>query len=271
MRILSVVVIYNPDLDLLVRNLEAYRNYVSEIIVWDNTPGGSHIHLNGIEIYSTGKNMGLPYAYNFAYKYAKEKGFTHIMTMDQDSIWVGFDNYLRQIQKRNEIAIYLVDTKETCRDAIREVDDGINSGSIIPIQVLDKTGGYNLDFFVDAVDEYLHYHAKKLGVKIYKVENCYLIQRFASPTRASLFGMREFTIFNYSPMRLYGIARNHIILWKDFSLPIKKKKYIVKHYFFRQTFNILFAEKDKYMKMKALFYGLIDGVLHRESRIYLFK
>ena len=271
MRLLVIVVTYNPDLDLLERNLEAYRDYVSEIIIWDNTPGGSHIHLSGIDVYSTRQNMGLPYAYNFAYKYAKEKGFTHIMTMDQDSIWVGFDRYLRQIEKRNEVAIYLVDTKVSHEDGIQEVNDGINSGSIIPIQILDATTGYDPGFFVDAVDEYLHYQAKDLGFKVYLVRNCYLKQRFASPVKTSLLGVKQFTVFNYSPMRLYGIVRNHIILWKKFHLPFKKRYHIVSHYIFRQAFNIVFGEKNKMLKIKALLFGLIDGLLSRKSRINMFK
>ena len=271
MKILTVITIYNPDINLLKQNLDAFRNSVSETILWDNTPGGSRIKIDGLKVYSTGKNMGLPYAYNFAYHYAKEHGFTHLMTMDQDSVWVGFDRYIQQIKEKNEIAVYTVSTQFYPKNILQEVYDGINSGSIIPLQILDETGGFYEDFFVDAVDEYFHYAAREKGFKIYGIQGiCYLRQKYGAPTKVSLCGLKSFTVSNYSPMRLYGITRNHIILWKTFKLPLQKRRYIVKYYFIRMFFNIIIGEKNKYLKIKALLMGIYDGLLHRKSRINLF-
>ena len=134
----------------------------------------------------------------------------------------------------------------------------------------ENISGYSKEECEKKSDEYLQ-KSKDLGFKVYLVRNCYLKQRFASPVKTSLLGVKQFTVFNYSPMRLYGIVRNHIILWKKFHLPFKKRYHIVSHYIFRQAFNIVFGEKNKMLKIKALLFGLIDGLLSRKSRINMFK
>lgn len=271
MKILAVVVIYNPDIDLLKQNLDAFRNSVAETILWDNTPGGSQIEIDGLKVYATGKNMGLPYAYNFAYRYAKEHGFTHLMTMDQDSVWVGFDRYIQQIEEKNEIAVYTVSPNQSrCSGVQEEMNHGINSGSVIPLLILDATKGFCDNFFIDVVDVYFQYQVKELGYKIYLVGNCYLKQRFGMPVKKKVFGVMSVSSSNYSPMRLYGITRNYILLFKRFHLAIQHRIYFVKLYFIKTPLKILLIENNKFLKLKALLLGVIDGVLNRKSRINLF-
>ena len=272
MKILAVAVIYNPDIDLLKQNLDAFRNSVAETILWDNTPGGSGVEIDGLKVYATGKNMGLPYAYNFAYHYAKEHGFTHLMTMDQDSVWVGFDRYIQPIEEKVESAVYTVSTNQSrCSGIQEEFAFGMNSGNIIPIEILDATKGFNEIFFIDVVDAYFQYHAKELGYKVYLVGNCYLKQRFGMPTKKKIFGIVSVSSSNYSPMRLYGITRNYILLFKRFHIPLRTKRNLIKLYFIKTPLKIVLVENNKYLKLKALMLGVMDGTFGRESRINLFS
>lgn len=267
MKILVVIVTYWPDLKLLHSNIAAYKDFVSKIIIWDNTPKRCELHIEGIKIYSTGKNMGLPYAYNFAYKYAKGNGFTHMMTMDQDSVWVNFEQYIKQIEKQNEDAIYIVGSDSSLNKPIQERSFGINSGSIIPISILDATKGFSVDFFLDLVDEYFQYSARELGFRVYLVGNCYIKHTLGSPRKVTYFGFLSFISQNYSPMRLYGIARNNILMFKRFHIPVECKINRIMYVFIKTPLKILLAEGNKYQKMKALVMGGVDGILNRKSRI----
>lgn len=87
--------------------------------------------------------------------------------MDQDSRWRGLETYISLIEshenKTQFNSVYFVSTTAgnsvpyTCIDS-----GGINSGAVIPIRFLNKIGGYNTDFFVDAIDDWLILEAKKI-------------------------------------------------------------------------------------------------------------
>ena len=74
---------------------------------------------------------------------------------------------------------------------------------------------------------------------------------------------KKFEVANYSPMRLYGVMRNYLILWHKYSMPIELKRKIVKDFFLTWTIKILLGEKDK---IKAIFTGVFDGLFQRKSR-----
>ena len=64
-------------------------------------------------------------------------------------------------------------------------------------------------------------------------------------------------------MRLYGVMRNYLILWHNYSLPVELKRKIVKDFFLTWTIKIQLGEKDK---IKAIFTGVFDGLFQRKSR-----
>lgn len=273
MKLLTVVVIYNPNLELLIENLKPLISspHIDEIIMWNNSNETPNLELENIKIFSTGKNEGLSFAYNFAYNYAKINGFTHLMTMDQDSIWVNLEEYLKQIKSFNKIGIYTVSPNIKYNGEICEINDGINSGSVISLEVLDATNGFYKDFFIDAIDEYLHYEAQRLGYKVFLVGNCYIKQRVGASKPIHLLGKKLYTVLNYSPMRLYEMERNHTILLKLFNLPKKKRRSIIMLYYIRIPFNIIFSEKNKFNKIKAILMGIYDGVKNKKNRILEIK
>lgn len=67
-------------------------------------------------------------------------------------------------------------------------------------------------------------------------------------------------------MRLYGVMRNYLILWHNYSLPVELKRKIVKDFFLTWTIKILLGEKNKIKKIKAIFTGVFDGLFQRKSR-----
>lgn len=217
-----------------------------------------------------GGNIGLSLAYNEAWKYASKHGYDYLMTMDQDSLWVGLDTYIRQINSHESItqfnSVYFASTSVGNNIPFTRIGSGgINSGAIIPISFLNQIGGYNTDFFVDAIDDWLMLEAAKHNVQCLLVGNCHIVQKYGEGGYGRFLGKR-FKVANYSPMRLYGVMRNYLILWHDYHLSKAMKKKILKDFFFTWLAKIILGESNKRKKLSAMFAGIYDGLLRRPSR-----
>ena len=73
MRILAVIVVYNPDMEVLRRNIASFIGGVGKLLVWRNSPVDETAVTEGhedwtekVEFCGTGQNVGLPKAYNHA-------------------------------------------------------------------------------------------------------------------------------------------------------------------------------------------------------------
>ena len=122
MNILAIIVAYNPDRDLLERNIASFAPYVSKILIWRNSlfdlsdirlsrSAGSSVsvaagsgvagsvELGKIEICGDGANAGIGKALNYAVDYARRGGYTHLLTMDQDSVWENFQEFLGGVEE----------------------------------------------------------------------------------------------------------------------------------------------------------------------------
>lgn len=143
---------------------------------------------------------------------------------------------------------------------------GVNSGAVIPISLLNELAGYNTDFFVDAIDDWLILSARERGYNCIKVGgNTYIKQVFGKQETVKFLG-RKFKIYNYSPIRLYGVMRNYLVLWHDFKLSFAQKRKITMFYCMRWSLNILLFETNKWNKMRAMISGIWDGIWKRPSR-----
>lgn len=172
MKILCSIILFKPNWDNVKSLLEDMSKYIDDFFLWDNTPDGCGKDNFLGYIISRKKNagagnVGLSQAYNEAWIYASKYGYDYLMTMDQDSRWRGLETYISLIEshenKTQFNSVYFVSTTAgnsvpfTCIDS-----GGINSGAVIPIRFLNKIGGYNTDFFVDAIDDWLILEAKKI-------------------------------------------------------------------------------------------------------------
>ena len=102
MRILAVVILYNPDSKLLLKNLHGIAPFVDHILLWQNSEV-DHSTISGIpypekfEWAGNCENKGISTALNYAWDYAVNNSYDYLLTMDQDSVFIGFDNYLSNI------------------------------------------------------------------------------------------------------------------------------------------------------------------------------
>lgn len=227
-----------------------------------------------IIILSKKKNIFLAEAYNEALKWANNNGFSHIMTMDQDSVFLdeSFKNYVNycSILIENEkyvnasfspiVKDSIIENFETfiLKLEIKEIKKAISSGSIYNVKSLIKVGGFREDYKIDYVDFEICSRLILNNYTLYQCQNVILSQQFGNTKRTL-----NFYNLNYSPMRLYFQTRNRIIYKKEYPNlssvgdPFKiNLKLIIK---------ILISQKNKYLKIKYILKGLYDGLNYKTS------
>ena len=106
MKLAAITISYRSDVKELSRNIASYIEDVDIIVLWDNSEPPLDLseirsQYPQIVIHQDGINYGLPKAYNWAIDYAEKHGCTHLMTMDQDSLFPQFDKYRRWIETCN--------------------------------------------------------------------------------------------------------------------------------------------------------------------------
>lgn len=265
-KILAAIVVFNPDLSLLKRNIKAIVNDVDRILIWNNSPECFDLNslrsLNVfVEVCSCGENIGISKALNHAWRYARQNSYSYLLTMDQDSVWINFKGFLNNVFSfENPNNIFGPEYRLVHGDCIREGEYRITSGMLVPIAILDKIGGYYEKFVVDGIDLELCYRAREYGYKVYYVAGSTLEHRAGSNLHCNFMGV-HFCSDGYSPFRILGIIRNHLIVFRRFNVGIKMKKAIIFHYYIKMPIKILFGEADKGDKLIAYLRGVYRGLM----------
>ena len=274
MKIVAVVVLYHPDLQIVQENLMAFTYQVDKTLIWDNSPGETSVKNENfirnmfphVIIQGDGINHGISYGLNKAWEYARQHQYDALLTMDQDSIFSDFAFFRKRVENKWEM-----EGLSACgptpnlksKDALRDFSPNshlITSGMLIPISLLDTCGGYCRDYKIDGIDIELCYHLKACGYHTYIENKSNLVQRFGQhETRAiPLFGEKAFSHYNAS--RLYEIFRNHIVTWRRYRFPWKLTKLIFYEYFVSYVIKdiiILGDNKEEYLT--AVLKGCVDG------------
>jgi rhamnosyltransferase len=273
-RLSAVVFIYYPEIDKLILSIRLFINHVDKLLIWENTPEGEATnYMTYLEEYKsriilmgTRKNEGIAYALNRCVEWSLNNRYTHMLAMDQDSLWDNFEFFKNKIQKYDNdsgIGIFAPVIYEQHKSNFPEitfVNDAITSGSVYKLKMLKEIGGFREDFFIDAVDLEYCYWAKRNGYKTVVLGDSYLKQNYGNVSEHKFLN-KSYLTSNYSAFRLFHIVRNHIFLWKEFpELSGFQKKRILKTYILNRLKEILLFEKDKTRKVYSIFKGIILGV-----------
>lgn len=270
MKICAAVIVYYPDPEQLRRNLRSFIGNVEHVIVWDNTPAGEGVNIDlsefsNITVLGRGRNMGISYALNRAVRYCRYHGFTHLLTMDQDSVWHDFDAYRRFADSHGTNYIYTPRTNGNNRtaDSWETADYYYTSGALYPMEVIDKTGPFNEDYFIDQIDTEYGFRAAMKGIRIVRCNLCELTHQLGYSKTA---GGKKFN--TYSPARLYDINRNCIKVARDLrtreSLHNCYNCLVI--YGLKMGWNILCYDDDKAAKLRAIISGIWSGLFSRIPR-----
>lgn len=267
MKIFAVTVLYEPDPELLRRSLDSYADAVDTVWVWRNSPLPDSLETEllgygNVVLAGSGENKGIAAALNAAARAASEGGFDTLLTMDQDSVWHGFREFLRITRYDTAPAGYYVPSiNEEAEYMFTPVDTAFTSGMLIPLRVVDRVGGWCEDFFVDGIDNEFCLHALSLGIRAWKTGGGYLEHRLGTVAPKRFLGLR-FLTYNYSPERLYGIYRNNLIAIRRYpSVSRRFRSQFLRTWGFRRPLRMLLGEKDLRAKFRSIYRGIRDAKL----------
>ncbi|MBB3187832.1 glycosyltransferase [Microbacter margulisiae] len=269
LKIIGIVTAYYPQPDDLETNINSYLPWIDRLIIWDNTPHEQSIitqvveQLNSdkVEVRTTGKNEYLAYPFNEITRWADQQGYTHLLTMDQDSCFAPghFENYLQAIQQieNDHIAAYGpgLNLPGYADENIQEVPYVITSGAIYPINSLLQVSLFNQGLVIDTVDIEYGLRTGTKGYKTFQLNHINLIHRLGDKEKH----WTGLIINHYSAQRTYYYLRNTLWIFKHYPEAFTKReqKSFIRYNIIHRTLKI---ELEKYPLKK--FQAILAAVWH---------
>lgn len=279
MRICTIIILYYPDKENLLKSLCVFNKETEGIIIWRNSIISDECqkiinNFNKIIIAGDCKNVGIATALNKSIKIAEKNHFSHILTMDQDSYFDDgmIHNYKVKILENDsdDIGVYGINPLQSEKTLykvssdILNVSDTITSGSVFKISTFTKTGYFKDDLFIDAVDyEYCYRIKKTYNLKTIVFPDI-LLNHIVGYVQKTRYG---FSINNYSAFRTYFIIRNQLKIWKMYpSLFSTQYKIIfLKDHLLFRIVKIILAENQKIIKLRAIIIGFYHFLIGRSG------
>lgn len=232
-KICAVVVLYNPDLNVF-SNISSYANELDWIYIYDNSIVNDADILEKLKeipnstIIRKNDNYGLSVAFNEVSEIARKRGFTWMITFDQDSIATDgmidtMREYVNSSKCDDKVAIVApvvndIDNREdTPKVYCSYFDKVIQSGAMHNLDILVKIGKYDEGLFIDEVDNEYCTRCIVHGYKIVKLNHALLMHNQQDDNVKKLFaeGTRVY-INKYSPERYYYIYRNALYCYDKY-------------------------------------------------------
>ena len=263
MKVLAIIVTYYPEKELLENNVSSFVDEVDKVLIWENTPSSDKnnyrfIKHEKIEYCGDGVNS-ISHALNVAWRYAKDNSYDYLLTMDQDSVFEHFSAYrdaVVSLNAKEQCIVGPVTTQqdlETCEEFF-SVPAIITSGMLVSVSLIDRLNGFCEAFSVDAVDSELCVKATSKGIHVYQHSKTFLQHRLGNTS--DHHKNRPCLVRSYPPKRLYGIFRNHIILYRKYRDNAWLKD-IIKAYFRIYLIGIILYDNNQ--KMKKTF-SILKGI-----------
>lgn len=266
--VLAGIVLYNPDEDRLVENIQAVVGQVDETILIDNNSSNiekikkrvNELNYN-INIIENSKNNGIAFALNQILDYAIDNNYEWFLTLDQDSV---IKESLIKKYKKNENELIAMMTcgiedrnvgKIHNNIAVEEIEKCITSGAYNNANILKEIGGFDTDMFIDSVDFDICASIIENGYKIIRIPYIGILHEVGNSSKVKIFGRTEL-LYNHAPFRTYYMSRNGLyIINKHYSLNNLKERL---RWIKRMLLIILFQE-NKIKNIKAIIKGAIDS------------
>lgn len=285
------IVLYNPNIKLLCKNLKAIMPQIDHMILYDNGSKDAELiknsvvtKFNKITYYSSPRNMGIAYGINWILKKAKEFDFMWCLTLDQDSVCS--KDMIYQYKKYislpdvalispfvlNNNKITLAEYYRLNLPDVEYVNDPIGcitSGCLTNVNIFLQLHGVNSKLFIDFVDVELNCKILNNGYKIIRVNKAYLIQKMGKAKEVPIFkylyrktGLNIFQkmqiVAVYPNNRLYYSSRNSRYIQKKFKYRSKRTSllFMLAYYCY---FSVSYPKERSRMKMwKAIITGFND-------------
>jgi len=227
MNIAGVVILYHPDMELLLANIQSYNTGLKQLYVYDNsetkTPGIEEVlfKLNpSIEYKYFNANEGIAKRLNQAMDQAAFNHYDYLLTMDQDSAFKAgdFEKYKSLIQSTayNHVAQFGVNCQPNFTQSKEQPEEAltlITSGSILNLSLTKNIGPFNEALFIDFVDAEFSYRVIQNGYINLMFSNIVLNHALGKLVEGtSLVSFKKSLRITHAPIRVYYIVRNGLYL-----------------------------------------------------------
>lgn len=277
----AVMVTYHPGVAML-ENLQNVLAEVQELVVVDNGSSATEVTALrtasenlGFHLIENVKNLGIAEALNQGVRWARSKGHSWVLLLDQDSRMLGkfveamFNTWLSH-PKRDEVACIhprYMHPELGCRPLAPRARDGsyiwcMTSGTLIPAWIFDKIGWFASEFFIDWVDIEYCFRIREAGYLIAEAGEAILLHEPGDPAPSSILGLR-FWPSHHSALRRYYMSRNRIVVFRKylFTLPFWTLKAM--YAALRDTMKCFLGEKERPRKFRNFLLGTWDGLTGR--------
>jgi rhamnosyltransferase len=282
-KLAALITAYHPD-DRLPGTVAAALEFVDEVVVADNTPGGADLldqlrDRPGVRVLGANENLGLAAALNRGLR-ELSAGVEAVLFLDQDTV-LPADLVPR-------LAAHLADptiavAAPTAWDAVhnapyrafgevgKEVADKeivITSGMMVRRAVLAEVGEFREDFFVDYVDLDFCLRVGATGARLVEDKRLKMPHSIGERREHRFLGATVLVV-HHPAWRHYWMGRNGTILMRE-HLRRNPKWAVTNALFLTRWFVVtaLFAEQ-RGAKTAALLRGFRDGLTRRATLSYL--
>ena len=240
MNIAGVVILYHPDMELLLANIQSYNTGLKQLYVYDNSETKTLgieealLKLNpSIEYKYFNANEGIAKRLNQAMDQASLNQYDYLLTMDQDSSFKAgdFEKYKSLIQSTayNHVAQFGVNCQPDYTQSKEQPEEAltlITSGSILNLSITKNIGSFKEDFFIDFVDAEFSYRVIQNGYINLMFSNIVLNHALGTLVEGRGLGnFKKSMRIIHAPIRVYYIIRNGLYLYfkvKGLTSPMKK-------------------------------------------------
>ena len=240
MNFAGVVILYHPDMELLLANIQSYNTGLKQLYVYDNSDTKTLgieealLKLNpSIEYKYFNANEGIAKRLNQAMDQASLNQYDYLLTMDQDSSFKAgdFEKYKSLIQSTayNHVAQFGVNCQPDYTQSKEQPEEAltlITSGSILNLSITKNIGSFKEDFFIDFVDAEFSYRVIQNGYINLMFSNIVLNHALGTLVEGRGLGnFKKSMRIIHAPIRVYYIIRNGLYLYfkvKGLTSPMKK-------------------------------------------------
>lgn len=270
------IVLYNPDITQLKRNIAAIIKQVQILYLQDN--GSANIsdvekiiaETSSIVLLRNPKNKGIAWALNALCKRAESDDFQWILTLDQDSVCP--QNMIALYKEYLPIADMLcpkiVDRNYGVLDGnsenVETVDKCITSGCLLRLSSWRKLRGFDEKMFIDGVDFEFCYRMKKSGMNILRVNDVVLSHEIGNITVRHFLGFRVI-VKNHSSFRKYYIAKNIIYMARKQNNVFVLLKSVMQE--IKLLGIVLLYEDNKSQKVSRIISGIQCGLTEKIAEV----
>lgn len=231
-KIVAVVPVFGAP-ESLPATVAALESQVDAVVLVDD---GSHTAAQltfgpNVDVISLESNAGIATALNVAVNHARKSGATHVITLDQDSHLA--EGHVQRLLALLQNAVAagarvaaavpgIVGGAPVLVGADGEPFDPIQSGQLLPIEVFDAVGGFNVELFIDSVDSEFTLRARQAGYRFLVDASLEMQHALGEAMPLSILGRplvllgKQRHVLYHSPWRTYYMVRNSVWLSRNY-------------------------------------------------------